>query len=246
MVVHRQVRQLLVLLVLSAALAGCAGNRGATRGDPSVREEVAATSGAYLLRSGDQVRVRFPTDVTLDYAAPVTPSGTFIVPSGQEIPAAGLTLAQLKSAIEVSIKDMLLDPVVTVVLTSVADQLVYVIGEVKSPGPVDRSRGVRLSMALSEAGGVLSTGKVGSVMIVRTEGLEEPTAFRVDFGDVLSGRDLSQDVELLPNDVVYVPKSVIGKVGEFVDLFFAQIAPAQLFYLRGYDILNDTRTPTYE
>jgi hypothetical protein len=37
---------------------------------------------------------------------------------------------------------------------------------------------------------------------------------------------------------VYVPKSVIGQVDEFVDLFMNRIAPAQLFYLRGYDMAH--------
>jgi hypothetical protein len=35
-----------------------------------------------------------------------------------------------------------------------------------------------------------------------------------------------------------VPTSLIGKVDDFVEMFFLKIAPAQLFYLRGYDIMN--------
>jgi len=75
---------------------------------------------------------------------------------------------------------------------------------------------------------------------VRTTGVPEPTAFRVDISKVLSGRDLSEDAHLRPNDVVFVPKSVIGQVGEFVKLFFENIAPAQLFYLRGYEMFRNT------
>ncbi|MFH1866380.1 MAG: hypothetical protein ABIK85_10900, partial [Candidatus Eisenbacteria bacterium] len=90
----------------------------------------------------------------------------------------------------------------------------------------------------AEAGGMLSSGKPSSVMVVRTSGVPEAVAIKVDVSKFLSGRDLSQDLPLEPYDVVFVPKSVIGKVNEFVDLFFTSIAPAQLFYLRGYDIAN--------
>jgi polysaccharide export outer membrane protein len=113
-----------------------------------------------------------------------------------------------------------------------------VIGEVKDPGRFDSAGRITVSMALAQAGGIKSTGRPSSVMVVRTYGVDEPQAIKVDVTKVLSGRDLSADIELRGNDVVYVPKSVIGKIGEFVDLFFAQIAPAQIFYLRGYDIIH--------
>ncbi len=108
----------------------------------------------------------------------------------------------------------------------------------KNPGPVRNMGAIRLSMALAQAGGILSSGSPSSVMIVRTTGVPEATAIKVDIAQVLSGSDPSQDLVLEPYDVVFVPQSVIGKVGEFVDLFFNKIAPAQLFYLRGYDMIN--------
>jgi len=75
-------------------------------------------------------------------------------------------------------------------------------------------------------------------MVVRTEGVEEPTAYKIDLASALSAKDLTQDMALLPNDVVYVPRSVIGDIGGFVSLFFDRIIPAQLFYLHGYDMAH--------
>ena len=132
--------------------------------------------------------------------------------------------------------ELLLDPRASIVLETVGEQPVYVLGEVHAPGAVSSPGMMTVSMALAEAGGMLSSGKPSSVMVVRTTGVPEAVAIKVDVSKVLSGGDLSQDLPLEPYDVVFVPKSVIGKVGEFVDLFFTSIAPAQLFYLRGYDI----------
>lgn len=75
-------------------------------------------------------------------------------------------------------------------------------------------------------------------MVLRTVGVPEPAAFKVDLADVLAGRDVAGDMLLVPNDVVYVPKSVIGKVDEFVHLFFEEIMPAQLSFLYGYQMLH--------
>jgi protein involved in polysaccharide export with SLBB domain len=242
----------LLLILVGAALCcvcGCAGTGGDTLVEVSDLEQPAAVAvsdgeqpavvpAAYRLHQGDELTIMFPADRTLDYTAPVSPAGTVAVPSGGEVIAAGRTIEEVQAEIEVKMAELLLDPRASIVLSSVAEQPVYVLGEVKDPGAVMSTGTFRLSMAVAQAGGILSSGQPSSVMIIRTTGVEEATAIKVDLGQVLSGGDLSQDLVLEPYDVVFVPQSIIGKVNEFVDLFFNQIAPAQLFYLRGYDILN--------
>jgi len=242
-----------LLLTLVGAALCCVGGCAGTDGDGMVdvaeleqREAVAVSDGdqpaavpaAYRLHQGDELTIMFPADRTLDYTVPVSPAGTLTVPSGGEVIAAGRTIEEVQAEIEVKMAELLLDPRASIVLSRVAEQPVYVLGEVKDPGAVTSTGTIRLSMALAEAGGILSSGQPSSVMIIRTTGVAEATAIKVDFAGVLSGGDLSQDLTLEPYDVVFVPQSIIGKVNEFVDLFFNQIAPAQLFYLRGYDILN--------
>lgn len=236
-----QIRTGLLLAVVGAALCcvcGCAGTDGGAAVDLADYEQPAVDFTEYRLRIGDSVRIMFQADRTLDYDAPVSPAGTIGVPTGGEVAAAGRTVEEVRGDIEVTMAELLLDPRASVVLASVAEQPVYVLGEVKSPGAVSGAGVISLSMALAEAGGMLSSGKPSSVMVVRTSGVPEAVAIKVDVSKFLSGRDLSQDLPLEPYDVVFVPKSVIGKVNEFVDLFFTSIAPAQLFYLRGYDIAN--------
>ena len=232
---------LIALVGAAFLMAGCAARTGDTAEPAAEGREALATSVApYRLRSGDELSLRFLTDSEYDYVTPVTPSGTVVVPSGQEVRASGRTLAELKAVVEAAMTDYLLDPAVTVTIQRIAVKPVYVIGEVKKPGRIEYEGLITVSQALAAAGGLEAAGKPSSVMVVRTTGVAEPTAFRVDISKVLSGRDLSEDAPLQPNDVVYVPKSVIGQVGEFVQLFFENIAPAQLFYLRGYEMFENT------
>lgn len=239
----------LLLTAVGAALCcacGCASTGGDTVVDVADYEPPVADSMEYRLRVGDEVRITFQSDRTLDYSAPVSPAGTIGVPSGGEIAAAGRTVEEVRAGLETAMAELLLDPRSSVVLESIADQPVYVLGEVHSPGAVKGVGAISVSMALAEAGGMLSTGKPSSIMVVRTSGVEEAVAIKVDVSKVLSGEDLTYDLALEPYDVVFVPKSAIGKVGEFVDLFFTQIAPAQLFYLRGYDIANRKPLSVYQ
>ena len=231
--------------VVLCCAGGCAGG-GDVEVDAPAPEEREAQPLGYLLRIGDELSISFPTDPDLDYITPVSPSGTMTTPLGDEIVAAGRTVAEVKLRLEEHMSNYLRDPTASVVLSSVADQPVYVLGEVNNPGAVYNPGRISVVMALAQAGGLLSTGKPSSVMVVRTTGVEEAVSFKVDVTKVLSGGDMSVDMELLPYDIVFVPKSVIGKVGEFVDLFFSQLAPAQLFYLRGYDILNRGPVQIYQ
>jgi len=232
--------------VVLCCVAGCAGTGDGGVVDVADFEQPAAESGVYRLRLGDELHVMFQADRTLDYSVPISPAGTVSVPSGAEIVAAGRTVEEIRVEIEERMADLLLDPRAAVMLEKVADQPVYVIGEVGNPGLVTGAGVIRVSMALAEAGGVLPSGKPSSVMVVRTSGVAEATAIRIDVSKVWSGADPSQDLVLEPYDVVFVPKSAIGKVDGFVDLFFSKIAPAQLFYLRGYDIAAKNPLRLYE
>jgi polysaccharide export outer membrane protein len=244
-----QSRSGLLLTLVGVALCcvvGCAGTDSGVVVYVADFEQPRAESAEYRLRLGDVLSIMFQADRSLDYSAPISPAGTITVPSGGEIVAVGRTVEEVQLEIEERMTDLLLDPRASVVLEKVAEQPVYVLGEVRNPGLVKGAGVIRVSMALAEAGGILPTGKPSSVMVVRTSGVAEATAIRIDVAKVWSGRDMSQDLTLEPYDVVFVPTSVIGKVDGFVDLFFNKIAPAQLFYLRGYDIANKEPLRQYE
>jgi polysaccharide export outer membrane protein len=245
MATHTLRRLLVALLAVLAALAwGCARKDVTPIEDVLRDEELAAEQEpAYRLRPGDQLTIEFAADKALTYQTPVTPSGTVVLPMGGEVPAEGLTTDELARGIAEAMSTYLLDPRASVLIREVHRWSVYVIGEVKGPGRIESTGEITVSAALASAGGIQSWGKPSSVMVVRTTGVDEPLAFKVDVTKILSARDMSQDVLLRENDVVYVPKSVIGQVDNFIDLFITSIAPAQIFYLRGYDMSHLEEAP---
>jgi len=219
------------------AVAGC-GPSPNVQSPPPTTETAGLGAPAYRLRPGDTIKIDFVTDRALSFETPITPAGTVTLPLAGDLKATGKTVEELAADVVESMSPFLLDPGVAVVLVKVGAQPIFVIGEVAKPGRVDSPEPLTVSRAIASAGGFLPTAQTGSVMVVRTVGVERPTAYKIDLASVLSAKDLAQDIELHSNDVVYVPKSFIGNVGEFVSLFFDSIIPAQLFYLHGYDMTH--------
>lgn len=87
----------------------------------------------------------------------------------------------------------------------------YVAGEVRSPGQYPLKLGVTLRQALSLAQGAPFKAALNRGIIFR----EDPatgkfTEIAVDMGAVQSGK--KEDMQILPNDIVYVPNSAVKSV----------------------------------
>lgn len=88
------------------------------------------------------------------------------------------------------------------------DRFFYVLGEVGKPGAYpfsDEKKSVRLTEALSSAGGCQKTAKLKSARLVRTKADGTKDTKVLDLAKVLDGR--GEDVEILENDLIVVPSS---------------------------------------
>ncbi len=138
----------------------------------------------YRLTAGDEIRVEVfelvtqgQTDVAL---RTVDPSGNIRLPTIGEIPAGGLTVAQVQKEIETRLKALINDPIVSVVLERGQGFSFTVYGAVAQPGVFGLSRpDFHLIEALALAGG---TGYgTERVYVIRTQPLEN--RFRPAYGD---------------------------------------------------------------
>lgn len=134
---------------------------------PAVVERPAARSEPGV-SAGDVLRVRvferyaggtFPTiDGFADLGTPtVTPAGTIEVPYVGSVKVAGLGLRQIERAIESRLAGKAKEPQAIVELVADRTNTIMVSGEVKSPGRIPLSDGVRTAVeAINRAGGVLA------------------------------------------------------------------------------------------
>jgi len=103
-----------------------------------------------------------------------------------------------------------------------------VLGEVKNPGTFALASGVTAAEALASVGGELTSADLEQVVwITHGPGGERQVA-TLDLEGFLAGDAPAQNPVLRPGDVLYVPRSGIGVVNRWVDLYLRQNLPFNL------------------
>lgn len=92
---------------------------------------------------------------------------------------------------------------------------VYVLGEVENPKIVSIKGKLTVIDAVTEAGGFTRDAVRKSVMIIRGE-LGSQKGIRINAKQILNKGDISQNIELEPGDIVFVPKTFIVHIERFL------------------------------
>ena len=157
----------------------------------------------YVIGPADVIQISVWKEADLSMSLPVRPDGNISMPLLHDIPAAGFTPVQLASDISERLKKFVQDPQVTVVVTVVNSQHVFLLGEVAHPGPVSLTAGMTTLQALSTAGGLTQFANSKHIYILRTEqGTQRKIAFR--YKDALKGVE-GQNFILKAGDTIVVP-----------------------------------------
>jgi polysaccharide export outer membrane protein len=134
----------------------------------------------------------------------VRPDGGISFPLVGDVQASGHSVADIQREITKRLQKYIPDPVVTVAMTKILYQRIYVIGKVNKPGEFPMTRPIDVLQALAMAGGLNPFAASNDIQIVRREkGKSTTLPFR--YGQVEHGDHLEQNVLLEPGDVVVVP-----------------------------------------
>jgi polysaccharide export outer membrane protein len=123
----------------------------------------------------------------------------FVLRKDQQIPIDFTKLTQ-KGDLTQNIK---LEPGDSIVVP-VAD-IVYVQGEVRTPGGVKYTQDLTLVRAITQAGGLTQMAAGGRVDILRGKG-EKKERIRVDVDKMMRAGDGSHDFPVKPDDIILVPQ----------------------------------------
>jgi protein involved in polysaccharide export with SLBB domain len=112
---------------------------------------------------------------------------------------------------------------------------VFVGGEVNQPGQVDLQPGLTALGALSSRGWLKTNAASDSLLLIRAAGPGKRLVRRLD----LSKENVAKnDIPLRPYDIVFVPKSSVSQVGEWVDQNINAIIPRAISFGAFYDVNN--------
>jgi protein involved in polysaccharide export with SLBB domain len=112
---------------------------------------------------------------------------------------------------------------------------VYVVGEVRLPGPVIYNPDTTIMAALSARGGYTDRAYKARVLVVRGS-LNNPEAIAVDTHAILDGK--ASDFKLQPKDIIYVNSRPFIRVEELADLAATAFIQSLITSWVGVDVVK--------
>src|SRR5688572_10379569 len=193
-----------VLVLPLAAIVGC--SNGGTRPTDACAQPTSA-SPEYVIGPGDELDVFVWRNPDLSTTVPVRPDGRISMPLVEDMVAVDKTPTALARDIETILAEFIREPTVNIIVRSTGgSSQVQVVGSVMTPQAVAYREGLRVLDAVVAAGGLGDFAAGNRATIVRTvDG--QPLECRVRLDDLVKNGDITQNIRLLPGDVVLVPEA---------------------------------------
>ncbi len=221
------IRLAILLLTLLLLLSGCSNpvKEPQQISAPGLLSQAPAalssTQPQYIIQKGDALEIQFYYSAHLNQTVTVRPDGRISLPLVHDISAATLTPKELTEVLKNKYSRTLNDPEISVTVRSFATQKVFVDGEVQVPGMVNMNSYMTILQAIASAGGLKSSGQSDEVLIIRRNGLQKPFIMTINVEDAQNGVDITQNVQVEPLDIIFVPKSAIANVNTWMELYIA-------------------------
>lgn len=193
----------LVMFVLFGLQAWAQQNAKNGPGNSNANVPPAQTTSSYVIGPDDTLLISVWKEPDLTETVPVRADGMISMPLLNDVQAAGLTPMQLASAITERLKKYVSDPRVTVVVTQMNSQRVYVTGEVQHPGAMNLVPDMTVLQALANAGFTQFANTKG-IYVLRTENGTQKK-YPVDYKKLIKAQSSERNILLKPGDTIVVP-----------------------------------------
>ncbi|HVO63698.1 MAG TPA: polysaccharide biosynthesis/export family protein [Terriglobales bacterium] len=193
---------LLVSVLAFAAQAQTAPNSSQNSGAGNNSSSIsAANNSTYVIGPEDTLHIAVWKEPDLTATLPVRSDGKISMPLLNDVQAAGLTPMQLGDSITEKLKKYVTDPRVTVVVTGMNSQRIYVLGEVLHSGAMTLTPNMTVLQALATAGFTQFANTKGIYVLRNDNGKQNKIP--VNYKQLIKGN--AQNVSLKPGDTIVVP-----------------------------------------
>lgn len=166
---------------------------------------VTTSSQEYVLGPGDTIQIVVWGEKEQQISAVVRPDGQISLPIIGEIEIAGMTVPQLTVELVERYRAYIRNPNVTVILVKMRQELIQVVGDVKSPGVFALAPGANVIDAVMRAGGPNASADLSKVTIQRNN---QSDILTVDLSRMAEGL-FRIDFPVCNGDIIFVPKNTI-------------------------------------
>ena len=148
-------------------------------------------SGQYAVNSEGKIEYKFVGDIVVN----------------------GLTKAQLNERLTEILSEYIIEPEVDVSIVAYLSKVFYVVGEVSRPGKFYmKGNTITAREALVEAGLPAQTAAMNGCRLITPNETGRRNYVTVNAMKLLYEGDLSENLEMKPGDVLYIPSTVMAKI----------------------------------
>jgi len=157
---------------------------------------------------GDTLSVKVFDQPDMDSTVPVSDEGTIHLPLVGSIPVAGLSPTQVSLKIEKALKDgaFFVNPHVTVTLVQSVNQLVAVLGEVRTPGRYQVAANTTIFQLLAQAGGA-TANSADVIYLIRADASGNQTRTPIVLKGYTDATAVLPTQRFKGGDSIFVPRA---------------------------------------
>jgi polysaccharide biosynthesis/export protein len=170
---------------------------------PEVQASSPGVPADYVIGADDTLRISVWKEPDMSVTLPVRPDGKISIPLLDDVQAAGMTPMQLAGSIHDKLKKYIADPRVTVVVTAMNSQRIYVLGEVVHTGAMPLLPNMTVLQALSSAG-FTQFANLKAIYVLRVISGKQ-TKIPFNYKSAIKGRSVQENITLKPGDTIVVP-----------------------------------------
>jgi protein involved in polysaccharide export with SLBB domain len=184
----------------------------------------AGADTSYRLQVGDTLAIHFFSYPDLDDTIIIGPDGHVSLRLVDDFAVAGMTLAEATNAINSHYEHVINHPGVNIQIKNYALQQIYVSGQVNNPGVIRSTVPLTASGAIAQAGGIkLAVAHSEGTLLLRRKPDGTIVYYKLGMHGDLPGDN--GDPILRTNDLIYVPRTPIAVVADFVQANLTRVIP---------------------
>lgn len=165
-----------------------------------------AVASDYVIGDGDGLNISVWGAPELSVAVLVRPDGKITLPAAGDVAASGFTPAQLSKELTKKLADYVKTPIVTVTVAGITNNKVYISGGGVPARVINLTGRTTLFKLLCGIEGVENADLMRATLMRGSETVE------VDFYELFGKGNLAADVELRPEDVIFLPNNDLNKI----------------------------------
>lgn len=168
----------------------------------------------FVLGPGDIIEISVWRHEDLSRKYTIGQTGTISFPLIGTVQAGGSSVVQLNEEIAGKLSKYIKNPQVSINTISQSSAKIFILGEVLKPGVFTVQNYVSVMEAVLMAGGLTDDAEEKNLLFIRG-GMDNPTLSTINFNQLTEQGDLSQNVTMIPGDILYIPSSTIADVERF-------------------------------